>query len=127
MRPDYPVERLCRAFDVSRSGFYASLRAPSAPRAQEDAALKVAIQAVHRQSRETYGTRRVQPELREQGFIAGRDRIARLRRELGLRCRQRRKFRATTNSKHSLPVADWVFRTIVTSDSGIVTSHSSAT
>lgn len=106
MRPDYPVERLCRAFDVSRSGFYASLRAPSAPRAQEDAALKVAIQAVHRQSRETYGTRRVQPELREQGFIAGRDRIARLRRELGLRCRQRRKFRATTNSKHSLPVAD---------------------
>lgn len=105
MRPDYPVERLCRAFDVSRSGFYASLRAPSTPRAQEDAALKVAIQAVHRQSRETYGTRRVQPELREQGFIAGRDRIARLRRELGLRCRQRRKFRATTNSNHSLPVA----------------------
>lgn len=70
MRPQYPVERLCRAFDVSRSGFYAWLRAPSSPRAQEEAALKVAIQAVHRQSRETYGTRRVQPELREQGFIA---------------------------------------------------------
>ncbi|MEW6369919.1 MAG: transposase [Pseudomonadota bacterium] len=43
MRPDFPVERLCRAFDVSRSGFYASLRAPSAPRAQQDAVLKVAI------------------------------------------------------------------------------------
>jgi putative transposase len=48
--------------------------------------------------------RRVQPELREQGSIAGRDRIDRLRREFGLRCRQRRKFRATTNSNHSLSV-----------------------
>ena len=63
MRPEYPVERLCLAFEVSRSGFYAWLKAEPSPRAQEDAVLKVAIQAVHRQSRETYGTRRVQPEL----------------------------------------------------------------
>lgn len=105
MRPEYQVERLCRAFEVSRSGFYAWLKGVPSPRGQEDAALKVAIQAVHRQSRETYGTRRIQPELLEQGFVAGRDRIARLRRELGLYCKQRRKFRATTNSNHSLPVA----------------------
>ena len=61
---------------------------------------------MHKQSRETYGTRRVQPELEAQGFIAGRDRIARLRRELNLRCKQKRKFKATTNSNHNLPVAD---------------------
>jgi transposase InsO family protein len=106
MRPEYPVERLCRAFEVSRSGFYAWLNGTPSPRAQQDAVMKVAIQAVHQQSRGTYGNRRVQPELREQGFVAGRDRIGRLRRELGLRCKQRRKFRATTNSNHSLPVAD---------------------
>lgn len=106
MRLDYSVERLCRALDVSRSGFYAWLKEEPSPRAREDAVLKMAIQAVHRQSRETYGTRRVQPELREQGFIVGRDRIGRLRRELGLRCKQRRKFRATTNSNHCLPVAE---------------------
>lgn len=106
MRPEYPVERLCRAFGVSRSGFYAWLNDTPSPRAQQDAVIKVAIQAVHQQSRGTYGTRRVQPELREQGFVAGRDRIGRLRRELGLRCKQRRKFRATTDSNHSLPVAD---------------------
>ncbi|PQV47673.1 helix-turn-helix protein [Paraburkholderia sp. BL21I4N1] len=61
---------------------------------------------MHKQSRETYGTRRVQPELEAQGFIAGRDRIARRRRELNLRCKQKRKFKATTNSNHNLPVAD---------------------
>jgi transposase InsO family protein len=48
----------------------------------------------------------MQPELAAQGFEAGRDRIARLRRELGLRCKQKRKFKATTNSNHDLPVAD---------------------
>lgn len=105
MRLEYPVALLCRVFGVSRSGFYAWLERKSSERAQTDERLKVAIKAIHRQSRETYGVRRVQPELMAQGFSAGRDRIARLRRQLGLRCRQKRKFKATTNSKHDLPVA----------------------
>lgn len=66
--------------------------------------MKVAIKAAHRQSRETYGVLRLQPELKAQGFAAGRDRIARLRHALNLRCKQRRKFKATTNSSHDLPV-----------------------
>ncbi len=56
-------------------------------------------------TRETYGTRRLQTELAENGIIVGRDRLARLRKELRLRCKQKRKFRATTNSNHNLPVA----------------------
>jgi putative transposase len=106
LRLEYPTIILCRAFDVSRSGFYAWLAAKSSRRAQEDERLKVAIKAVHRQSRETYGTLRVKPELAAQGFVAGRDRVARLRRELALRCKQKRKFKATMNSNHSLPVAE---------------------
>lgn len=106
MRLAYPIAALCRAFSVSRSGFYAWLSGKPSPRAQEEERLKVAIKAVHTQSRETYGTLRMQPELAAQGFVAGRDRIARLRRELNLRCKQKRKFKATTNSNHDLPVAD---------------------
>ena len=106
MRLDYPVTVLCRVFAVSRSGFYAWSQGTPSPRAQADERLKVAIKAVHKQSRETYGTRRVQPELAAQGFVAGRDHIARLRRELGLRCKQKRRFKATTNSNHDLPIAD---------------------
>jgi putative transposase len=47
----------------------------------------------------------MQPELAAQGFLAGRDRIERLRQELGLRCKQKRRFKATTDSRHDLPVA----------------------
>lgn len=106
MRLEFPVTALCRAFDVSRSGFYAWANGEPSERRQADARLKVAIQAVHTQSRQTYGPLRMQPELAAQGFKAGRDRIARLRRELALRCKQKRKFKATTNSNHDLPVAD---------------------
>jgi putative transposase len=106
MRLEYPVTVLCRVFEVSRSGFYAWTGGEESPRAKEDERLKVAITAVHKQSRETYGPLRMQPELAAQGFVAGRDRIARLRRELALRCKQKRKFKATTNSNHDLPVAE---------------------
>ncbi|KAI5911967.1 IS3 family transposase [Azoarcus sp. PA01] len=102
----FPVELMSRVFGVSRSGFYAWLKRPPSCKRQSDERLKVAIKAAHQRSRETYGVRRLQPELAAGGFAAGRDRIARLRRELGLRCRQKRKFKATTNSNHSLPVAE---------------------
>ena len=59
----------------------------------------------HIRTRETYGTRRLQTELAENGIIVGRDRLARLRKELRLHCKLKRKFRANTNSGHNLPVA----------------------
>jgi transposase InsO family protein len=106
VRLDFPVAVLCKILGVSRSGFYDWLHAKPSARAQEDARLKVLITAAHRQSRETYGARRVKHELAAQGHNVGRDRVVRPRRELALRCKQRRKFVATTNSRHDLPVAD---------------------
>ena len=105
-RLHFPVKTMSRAFDVSRSGFYTWLKRKPSRRSQEDERLKVAIKAAHKRTMESYNARRLQPELAADGFVAGRDRIARLRRELGLRCRQKRKFKATTNSNHSLPVAE---------------------
>jgi putative transposase len=95
-----------RVFGVSRSGFYDWVKRPPSVRSQEDERLKVAIKAAHRRSRETYGARRLQPEMAVEGFVAGRDRIARLRREMNLRCKQKHKFKATTNSNHGLPVVE---------------------
>jgi putative transposase len=105
-RLHFPVKTMSRLFGVSRSGFYSWLMRKPSQRAREDERLKVAIKAAHKRTRESYSARRLQPELAADGFIAGRDRIARLRRELGLRCRQKRKFKATTNSKHNLPVSE---------------------
>ncbi|QYF93575.1 IS3 family transposase [Massilia sp. PAMC28688] len=106
VRLDYPLSLLCRVFDVSRSGFYAAVERPPSQRAQDDERLKVAIKAAHVQTRETYGPLRLRPELVAQGFDTGRDRNVRLRQELGLRCKQKRKFKATTNSRHAFPVTE---------------------
>ena len=71
-----------------------------------DTRLKVVIRAAHRRTRETCGPERLQEDIAEQeGIQIGVHRIKRLRKELGIRCRQKRKFKAITNSNHSLPVA----------------------
>ena len=105
-RREFPLRLMCRVFEVSRSGYYAWLKRKPSPRAQQNARLAVAIRAAHERSRETYGPLRLQPELAADGYRAGLGRIKRIRNELGLRCKQSRKFKATTNSKHNLPVAE---------------------
>ncbi len=105
LRLHYPVKLLARVLGVSRSGFYAWVSRPASARKVADEAMKPLILEAHRLSRETYGPRRLQTELAASGHILGRDRIARLRKEMGLHCKQKRKFKATTNSAHSLPVA----------------------
>jgi putative transposase len=104
-RLQFPMGVMSRVFEVSRSGYYDWLSRESSARAQENERLKVAIRVAHRRSREVYGTRRLQPELAAEGFVAGRDRIGKLRKEMGLSCKQKRKFKVTTNSNHALPVA----------------------
>jgi putative transposase len=90
---------------VSRSGYYKWLRGKPSKREQEDARLEVSINAAHQRSRETYGTIRIKQELAGEGIQAGRDRIRRLRKKLGLVCKRKKKFKATTDSKHSMPVS----------------------
>jgi len=99
MRLDYPVASLCRSFDVSHSGFYIWLNSIPSERAKVDERLKLAIAAVHKQSRETYGPLRMQPELAAQAYKAGRYRIIRLRRVLALRCRGRAGIKLETTHK----------------------------
>jgi transposase InsO family protein len=106
MRPDYPLGMLCRVLGVSASGFHASRSREASRRAQEEPRLEIEIRAAHQRTRQTYGPERLQQDLAAHGVRVGVHRIKRVRRKLGLRCKQRRKFKATTNSRHSLPVAE---------------------
>ncbi len=101
----YPVRMLCRTLLVSASGFYAWCRRGLSLRAQEDAALKVEIRAAHAASGKTYGSPRVYEDLKADGQQVGRKRVARLMREEGLEGQRKRRFRVTTDSRHSHPVA----------------------
>lgn len=105
LRLKYPIEVLTRVVGISRSGYYAYLNRPISERAQKDAIYKPLIMKAHKDGRSTYGSTRIQQELADQEIYVGRDRIHRLRKELGLRCIQKKKFKATTNSAHDLPVA----------------------
>ena len=106
LRTQYSVILMSRVFEVSTSGYYVWLKRAPSPRSQEEARLVVAIKAADQRTRQTYGPERLQDELAGDGFQASVGRIKRLRRQLGLRCKQKRKFKATTNSNHRLPVAD---------------------
>ena len=101
----YPVRVLCHTLQVSTSGFYAWCRRGLSLRAQEDAALKVEIRAAHAASRKTYGSPRIHEDLKADGQHVGRRRVARLMREEGIEGQRKRRFRTTTDSRHSHPVA----------------------
>lgn len=105
LRLEFPIEILTRVVGVSRSGYYAQLDRPLSERSQQDSVYKPLIMKAHKEGRSTYGSARIQQELADQEIYVGRDRIHRLRKELGLRCIQKKKFKATTNSAHDLPVA----------------------
>lgn len=105
LRPPYPLRLLCRVLDVSRSGYDAWRTRRPSTRAQENARLEGAIQAAPVRPRQPYGPERLQAERREDGFPAEIGRLKRLRKKLGLRCTQVRRFTTTMDSTHALPVA----------------------
>lgn len=105
MRQNWPVPPMRRLLEVSVSGYYAwRTRAPS-QRAQRQPRLGIEILAAHQRTRETFGPARLQRDPAGHGVEIGVHSIKRVRQQLGLRCRQKRKFKATTNSQHALPVA----------------------
>ena len=101
----YPVALMCRVLQVSRSGYYAWCKRPPAPRTLKDQTMALEVAAIHAESRGRYGSPRIHAELRERGQRSGRKRVARLMRMAGLYARQRRRFRATTDSAHGMTIS----------------------
>ncbi len=102
---EYPIRRLCAALEVSESGYYAWSKRQPSQRTQEDTALAVRIEQAYQGSRRTYGSPRVQAELRAGGVHCSRKRIARLMRQRGLSARRKAQRLHTTESQHAQPVA----------------------
>ena len=97
---------MCRVLGVSRSGWYASCsRVRPSAREIRDAELLKRIRTIHQASRGTYGSPRVRAQLAREGVQVCEDRVARLMRVAGLEGRVRRRFKATTDSRHDKPVA----------------------
>ncbi len=101
-----PLRLLCKVAKVSRSGYYAWKRRSPTQQQHVNAELLVSLRAIHTASRGTYGRPRLLRALRREGFECSSERLRRLMLKNGIASKHRRKYRATTNSKHSFPIAD---------------------
>ena len=104
-RETFKVGRMCKLLKVSRSGFHAWLNRPQSRRSRENRALEAKIRVLHAASHGIYGAPKIHRDLIDNGVPCGKNRVARIMREAGLRSRTKKKFKATTNSRHNFPVA----------------------
>jgi putative transposase len=104
-KAQWPIAMLCAVLGVSSSGYYAWRRRPPSERAKRDARLAVEVRLAHKRGREQYGSPRVHRELRAHGHRIGKKRVERLMRQEGIQGQRKRRYRRTTDSNHSQPVA----------------------
>jgi putative transposase len=109
-RDELPVTRMCKALNVSTSGFYAWCSRPVSAREMANRELVKKIEAVYYDSYETYGSPRVYHELKAQDVACSENRVARLMRLRGLQAKQVRRYRATTKRNKRHPVAPNVLK-----------------
>ena len=101
----FSVEGMAAALNVSRSGYYAWLSRPRSRRAEDNIRLDVEIKSVYERSQRRYGSVKITRELLKRGKKYSRNRVASRMREMGVASKARKKFKATTHSKHNYPVA----------------------
>ena len=91
--------------NVSRSGYYNWRNRGQSARDQERVQLIPKVKSIHKKSRSTYGKRRIAEELQAEGISCGEHKAGTLMKLAGVQAKQKKKFKATTNSKHNLPVS----------------------
>ncbi len=96
---------MCRALDVSRSGYYAYKKRPKSQGRVKNEALLIEIRRVFLENNSNYGSPRIWNQLHKVDHMScSENRVARVMRLNGIVAIQKRKFRVTTNSKHDYPV-----------------------
>ncbi|MDX1920771.1 MAG: IS3 family transposase [Candidatus Caenarcaniphilales bacterium] len=100
----FRVFMMCEVFEVHRSDYYKHLKQPVPERKKKDEILESKIRIIHNKSRKTYGSPRIHTELKEDGERVSRKRVARIMKDNKIVSITKKRFRETTNSKHSFPV-----------------------
>lgn len=101
----FSLAALCRVMQVARSGYYAWCKRPKSAREQANQELTEQIKIAFEASDRTYGSPRLYRDLNAEGIACSQKRIARLMRLCHLKASSPRRFVATTDSAHALPVA----------------------
>lgn len=94
--------------EVTRSGYYVYVKHLSINKKSDITEQRIIIEMkeLHTKTRQSYGSRRMARKLQERGHKLGRYKTRRIMRENGIQCKQRRRYKITTNSQHNQPVAE---------------------
>lgn len=95
---------MCQVFELSRSKYYEWLQNPVSERKKKDEILQSKIRIIHNKSKKRYGSPRIHNALQDQGERISKKRVARIMKENKIISISKKKFKATTYSKHSLPI-----------------------
>ena len=105
-RSCHGVQKMCQVIGASRSGYYRWRKQPQSKRQKENEKILMEIKESHKNSRRAYGSPRVTEDLQTKGIKCGKNRVARIMKVHGIVGKAAKKFKATTDSKHNLPVAE---------------------
>ena len=101
----FGIQMMCRVLEVSRAGYYDWLKRPESARTIENKQLAAEIKEIYDREKQRSGSPRITKRLRGLGRNVGKNRVANIMRKQGWRAKGTKKFKATTNSRHNLPVA----------------------
>ena len=101
----FPIGMMCRLLSVSRSGYYRWKQKPISDRSRANQLLADDIKRVFDDEKGRPGSPRITQRLQAEGKSASRHRVAKIMRNNGWRAKAAKKYKATTNSNHLLPVA----------------------
>lgn len=102
----WPVTLMCETFNVSTSGYYAWLCRPDSEQEIRRQNILQEVRVIHLKVKQRYGSPRMHAELKERDVKCCVNTVAKLMHDNDIRAKTARKFRATTDSKHKLPVAE---------------------
>lgn len=100
----FPVEKMCKVFNVSRSGYYKwkqRISTHSATKAELDSNIRYEFE----KSKARYGSPRISDSLEKRNIICSKSTVARRMKSMNLVARKKRKYKITTQSNHQYPVA----------------------
>ena len=106
-RSGYRVAKMAKWLQVSTSGYYAWRKRTPSQRDMDNAQYITLIREIHEKSRKVYGSRKITKELNQKSDKpVNHKRVEGLMRKSNIRSKTRRKYKATTDSKHNFPVAE---------------------
>ena len=112
----FKVSKMCRIMDVSRSGYYAFIKRPESELSKRQKAVLAEIKIIHKENYEIYGAPRITAELNNKGIHISKGMVSRLMRKHGIKSKTVKKYKATTDSNHDLPVAENILNREFTAD-----------